>query len=94
MRPLTVITGIVLGTSASIAISLLMVLIVFFLLGDDYPRLEHEFEALTASLVIFLGMTIVSAGSFYAMVIRHRLRLAGQALMWLGVLATGWYYWP
>lgn len=94
MRPLMVINGILLGSSVSIAVSLIMVLIVFLVLGDDYPRLQYEFRPLVSSLLIFLGMTVVSAGSFYALVIAHRWRLWLQLLMWAGVAATTWYYWP
>ena len=89
-----VITGVFLGSSLSIAVSLLLVLIVFLVIGDEYPRLQHEFRPLVSSLLIFLGMTIVTAGSFYALVIEHRLRMWLQALMWAALAATGWYYWP
>ena len=94
MRPLTMLTGILLGTCLSIWVSLLLVLIVFLVLGDEYPRLQHEFRPLLASMIIFLGMTIVSAGSFYSLLIDHRARFVAQALMWLGFAATTWYYWP
>ena len=88
------ITGILLGSSAAITISLGLVLIVFLLLGDDYPRLQHEFRPLVSSMLIFLGMTAISATSFYSLLIGHRLRYAAQALLWLGLLGTAWYYWP
>ena len=94
MRPLTMITGILLGSSAAITISLGLVLIVFLLLGDDHPRLQHEFRPLVSSMLIFLGMTAISATSFYSLLIGHRARYAAQALMWLGLLGTAWYYWP
>jgi hypothetical protein len=94
MRPLTVITGILLGSSLAITVSLAAVLIVFLILGDDYPRIQHEFESLVASVFIFFGMTIITAGSFYTMLINHRLRFYGQLLMWAGLAATTWYYLP
>ena len=94
MRPLTMITGILLGSCLAISISLALVLIVFLVLGDEYPRLQHEFRPLLVSLAIFLGMTIISAGSFYSLLIRHRARWAAQAAMWFGIAATGWYYLP
>lgn len=94
MRPLTMITGILLGSCAAITISLALVLVVFLWLGDDYPRLEHEFRPLLSSMLIFLGMTAISAASFYSLLIGHRARYAAQALMWLGLLGTAWYYWP
>ena len=94
MRPLTMLTGILLGTCLSISVSLMLVLIVFLVLGDEYPRLQHEFRPLLASMIIFLGMTIISAASFYSLVIGHSGRYLAQALMWLGLAATTWYYWP
>ncbi len=94
MRPLTVITGILLGSCASIAISLAMVVIVFLVLGDEYPRLQHEFRPLLMSMFIFLGMTVLTAGSFYSLVRMLRWRLWSQLLMWLGLSATIWYFLP
>lgn len=94
MRPLTVITGIVLGSCVSISVSLGAVLFIFLVLGDDYPRLDSEFSALVNSLLIFSAMTVISGLSFYSLVIRHRWRGTAQILMWLGVAATGTYYWP
>ena len=82
------------GTCVSIAVSLLFVLIVFAIIGDDFPRVQYEFKPLLNSLAIFTAMTVVSAGSFYAQLISHPLRHAAQIALWLGVLATGWYYWP
>ncbi len=92
MRPLTAITAIVLGSCVAITVSLAAVLFVYLVLGDEYPRVQHEFRPLVSSLVIFLGMTIISAASFYALLINHSARWLGQALLWSGLLATGWYF--
>lgn len=94
MRPLTVLTGVVMGTCVSIAISLLFVLIVFSIIGDEYPRVRHEFGPLTKSLAIFTAMTAISTASFYTLVKNHAARWVAQIALWLGVFATGWYYWP
>jgi uncharacterized membrane protein len=94
MRPLTVITGILLGSSLSIAFSLAAVLLVFTILGDEHPRLNREFGPLLASLSIFTVMTAISAASFYTLLRNHTLRWYLQALMWLGFVAAGVYYWP
>lgn len=94
MRPLTVLTGFVLGSCVSIAVSLAAVLVMFLFLGDDYPRLQYEFRGLVASFLIFLGMTAISALSFYLMVKGHRYRHPAQAALWLGVLGVGYFYWP
>lgn len=92
MRPLTVITGIMLGSCLAITVSLAAVLFVFLVLGEDYPRLQHEFRPLLSSVSIFLGMTIISAASFYALLINHRARWWAQMLMWCGFAATVWYF--
>lgn len=94
MRPLTAVNLIILGSSFAIAFSLAAVLIVVLVLGDEYPRLQHEFEPLVRSLFVFLGMTAISAASFYALIKNHRRKYWAQAAMWLGLLATGWFYWP
>jgi len=94
MRPLNVIIAIILGSCTSIAISLAAVLIIFLFLGDDYPRLSYEFRGLTISFALFLGMTVISALSFYALQKQHRLRHLAQSVMWLGLAGVGWYYWP
>lgn len=94
MRPLTAINLIILGSCFAITFSLAAVLIVVLVLGDDYPRLQSEFEPLLKSFFIFLGMTTLSAASFYSLVRLHRLRFWAQGAMWLGLVATGWSYWP
>jgi len=94
MRPLTAVTMIILGSCFAITFSLAAVLIVVLVLGDEYPRLQSEFEPLRDSLLLFLGMTAISAASFYCLVVSHRLRFWAQGAMWLGLVATGWFYWP
>lgn len=94
MRPLAVITGILLGSSFSIAFSLAAVLIIFTVIGAEQPRLSREFGPLLASFSIFTLMTAISAASFYTLAKHHPLRWYAQGLMWLGFVATGYYYWP
>lgn len=94
MRPLTVITGILLGSCLSIAFSLAAVLLIFTILGAEHPRLSREFGSLLASLSIFTLMTAVCGASFYALIRNHALRWYTQALMWAGLVAVGFWYWP
>jgi len=94
MRPLTVITAIVLGSSVSITVSLAAVLLMFLVLGDDYPRLAWEFRGVVVSFALFLGMTVVAAVSFWTLVRQHAARHAAQAAMWLAVAGVGYFYWP
>ena len=94
MRPLTVITGIVLGTCLSITVSLGAVLLMFLILGDEFPRLGSEFPSLVVSLLLFLVLTSISAVSFYAVLTNHAWRLIAQLGMWLAIAAVGFYFWP
>ncbi len=92
MRPLAVINGVVLGSCLSIAVSLAAVMCVYLLLGDEYPRLQSEFQPLLASTLIFFGMTMISAASFYALLTKRKARTGLQLAMWVGLLVTAWYY--
>lgn len=94
MRPLTAIIGILLGSCLAITVSLAAVLFVFAVLGDEYPRLQHEFRPLLSSLLIFLGMTVLSGLSFYTFISGHRARYWALAIMLTGLAATTWYYLP
>ena len=94
MRPLSVITLIILGSSFAITFSLAAVVLVVLILGDDYPRLQREFDPLLSSLLLFLVMTAIAAASFYALLKEHALRYWSQAAMWLGLFLVGLYYWP
>jgi hypothetical protein len=44
MRPLSVVTLIILGSSFAITFSLAAVVLVVLILGDEYPRLQREFD--------------------------------------------------
>ena len=94
MRPLSVVTLIILGSSFAITFSLAAVVLVVLLLGTDHPRLANEFEPLLKSLVLFLGMTAVAASSFYSLVRNYAARYWLQGAMWLALFGVGYYYWP
>lgn len=94
MRPLTVITGIIAGSCLSIAVSLAAVLLVYLILDEDYPRIRDEFGPLSASLILFVGMTLISAASFYTMLKKHKSAPLLQALLWAGLIGTAYYYAP
>ena len=94
MRPLSAVTLIILGSCFAITFSLTAVIIVVLILGDEYPRLQGEFEPMLRSLCVFLGMTVISGLSFYTLAKNHALRFWAQAVMWVGLFATGYYCWP
>ncbi len=94
MRPLTVVTGVLLGTSASIFAGLAVVGFLFALLVSDAPRLEAEIGPLIRSTALFFGLTAICAVSFVGQLRKTGWRWAAQAVMWAGVAATAWYYLP
>jgi uncharacterized transporter YbjL len=94
MRPLTVIVGILLGSALAITVSLAAVLFVYLVLGDEHPRVAAELRPLATSVLIFLGMTVLTGASFYSLLIRHRLRFWALAVMFIGLAATIRYYLP
>ncbi|MEM7432578.1 MAG: hypothetical protein AAF351_11680 [Pseudomonadota bacterium] len=94
MRPLTVINGIILGSCFAIAVSLAAVLIVFLILGTDYPRVQYEFKPLSQSLAIFGVMTAISGWSFYSLLKSRPERLWSQLALVAGLTATVFYYLP
>ena len=94
MRPLSVVTLIVLGSSFAITFSLAAVVLVVLLLGSEHPRLANEFEPLLKSLGLFVGMTAVAAASFYSLAKELAARYWLQAAMWLSLFGVGYYYWP
>jgi hypothetical protein len=94
MRPLSVVTLIILGSSVAITFSLAAVLLVFLILGDEYARLQREFDPLVRSLVLFIGMTAISAASFYTLLINHAARYWLNMAMWAALFGVGYYYWP
>jgi hypothetical protein len=94
MRPLTVLIGIVLGSSASITFGLGAVLIVFLVLAGEHPDLAREMPQLAGSLIAFAVLTAASAGSFLGQIKARAWRgwahLATAAC--LGTLVM--LYWP
>lgn len=94
MRPLTFITGILLGSSVSITLRLTAVILIFLILGDEYPRLAYEFSNLIKSALIFVVLTAISAASFYCLLKEWKNRWWLQFALWASLPATGFYYWP
>ena len=94
MRPLGFLTGIVLGSAASIALVLVMVVIVFAFAADGQSTVGDEYPGLLASAGLF-GVLAGAAGAAFSGLQRERpWRWAAQTLMWLLLAAIAWYYWP
>ncbi len=94
MHPLTVVTGILLGSSAAISAGLAVVVLIFFLLSGEHPRLGSEIGILLANTGIFIVMTAVCAASFISLVKQFRWWWLPQAGMWTGLGLIVLYYLP
>jgi len=93
MNPFTVILGITLGSLVSIAFSLSGVLFVFWFLRDESPRFDAEMPELLRSTAIFLVLAAIAAVSFVATLKNLAWRHLSLAILWFGLVGTGWYYW-
>ena len=82
MRPLTVLTGIVLGSSAATTFGLAATLVVFVVLGDEHPQFRSERPLLAAYLAIFVGLTALAALSFIGQARERPWRRWAQLAMW------------
>lgn len=94
MNPFTVILGITLGSLVSIAVSLAGVLFVFWFLQDESPRFDSELPELLRSTAIFFVLAAIAAAGFIGTLKNKRWRHGFLASLWVGLIGTGWYYWP
>jgi hypothetical protein len=94
MRPLTILLGIVMGSTVSLAIGLLGTWIVILFLPQDAERFAPEHAALLQSIAIFTTLAAASAFSFYGELRSRTWRLSTHALSLLLIALTIWVYWP
>ena len=93
-RPFTVLLGIILGSLFAIAFCTCIVGFVFWVLGDEEPRLAAEVGALLEITGIFFVLTVFAGLSFLGSLYRAGWRYFPLVALWLGLLLTGRYYWP
>jgi hypothetical protein len=94
MRPLSVLLGIVMGSTVSIALGLFLTLVVFLLLPEYSLRLADERKPLLGALALSSALAVVSAGSFYGELRQRRWRVAAQIALALLLAVGTWLYWP
>lgn len=93
MRPLTVLTGIVLGSSAATTFGLGATLIVFLVLADETPQFRDELPLLAGYLGIFACLTALAGVSFVGQARERPWRRWAQAAMWAALAALAGLYW-
>jgi len=94
MRPLTILLGIVMGSTVSLAVGLLGTWIVILFLPKDAERFAPEHAALLQAIAIFTALAAASAFSFYGDLRARTWRMAAHAVSLLLLIATIWVYWP
>jgi hypothetical protein len=94
MGPLGFLTGVVLGSAASIALVLLMVLVIFALSAGAQAALGREYPGLLAAAALFALLAAVSGAAFVGLQRERPWRWFAQAAMWLVLGAIAWHYWP
>jgi hypothetical protein len=86
VRPLTVLTGIVLGSSAATTFGLTATMVIFLVLAGETPRFREELPLLARYVVIFVGLTALAAVSFIGQARNTAWRNWAQVALW-GTLA-------
>lgn len=94
MSPLGFLTGIVLGSAASISLVLAMVVVIFALTAAGQPALGREYPALLAAAGLFGLLAAAAALAFLGLQRRRSWRWLAQGAMWSAVLLIALYYWP
>ncbi len=82
MRPLTVLTAIVLGSSVATTFGLGATLIVFLVLSGETPRFREELPLLAVYVAIFAGLTTLAAVSFIGLARQAPWRYWASGALW------------
>ena len=93
MRPLTVLTGIVLGSAAATTFGLGATLIVFLVLSGEMPQFRAELPLLAVYLGIFVGLTALAGISFIGLARQRPWRAWAQVAMWGSLAGLAALYW-
>lgn len=94
MRPLTILLGIVMGSTVSLAVGLVMTWVTILFLPQDEERFAPEHHALIQAILIFTALAAISCASFYGDLRTTGWRRLAHVAM-VGILGvTIWVYWP
>jgi hypothetical protein len=94
MGPLGFLTGVVLGSAASIALVLAMVAVIFTLSSGEQTAIGAEYPSLLATAGRFAVLAGIAGAAFVGLQRQRPWRWYAQAIMWLTLVMLGWYYWP
>jgi len=94
MGPLGFLTGVVLGSAASIALVLAMVVVIFALSSGTQAAIGAEYPSLLATAGLFTVLAGIAGAAFAGLQRQKPWRWHAQAIMWLTLVMLGWHYWP
>jgi FtsH-binding integral membrane protein len=93
LRPLTVLTGIILGSSAATTFGLAATLVVFVVLSGEHPQFRSELPLLAVYLAIFMGLTALAGASFIGLARQRPWWRWAQAALWATLCILATVYW-
>lgn len=94
MRPITVLNGILFGSSVALFLGTAVTLLIFAIIGPESPSIKAEFGPLSVYAGIFFGMLMLSGSSFYGHLRLRKWRWWSQAATLLGLAAAILYLLP
>jgi hypothetical protein len=93
MRPLTALTGIVLGSCVATTFGLGATLVVFLFLSGEHPQFRSELPMLALYVGIFAGLTALAGISFVGLARQRPWRVWAQAALWTALVGLAALYW-
>lgn len=84
----------VLGSAASIALVLVMVLVIFAITAGGQPAIGREYPPLVAAAGLFGLLALAAAFAFVGLQRARAWRWLAQVTMWLALVLIALYYWP
>ena len=93
MRPLTALTGIVLGSCVATTFGLAATLVVFMFLTGEHPQFQSELPMLALYVAIFASLTVLAGISFVGLARQRPWRLWAQVALWAALVGLAALYW-
>lgn len=93
MRPLTVLTGIVLGSCVATTFGLAATLVVFLVLLGEHPQFRAELPLLALYVAIFAALTALAALGFIGLARQRPWRCWAQGALWAALVGLAALYW-
>jgi hypothetical protein len=94
VQPLTVLLGIVMGSSVALLAGLAMVLGVFLLMPEYSDRLSGEYGPLVRAVLWAVLLVVTSAAAFVGQLRGKSWRTFAQVGLAVSVALVAWTYWP